>query len=69
MVSDNQMALTSSSSEEETNDSRQVFNLREYHQGLAQKRTSSKASGSKNNRSPSDQLVMNYLSSPVTPLK
>lgn len=46
----------------------QVFNLWEYHQGLAQKRTSVRGSGSKNS-SPSDQLVMNYLSTPVTSLK
>lgn len=74
MASDNQMSLISSSySEEETNDSPKVFDLWEYHEGLAQKRTSSRASGSgrksKSNSSPSDQLVMNYLSTPVTSLK
>lgn len=67
------MSLTSSSSEqEETNDSPQMFDLWENHQGLALKRTSSRASGnhgSKSNSSPSDQLAMNYLATPVTSLK
>lgn len=65
------MTLSSSSSEEDTNESAKVFNLCEYHQGLAHKRSSSRASNSRktNTNSPSDQLVINYLSVPVTPLK
>lgn len=71
IVSNNRMPLSSSSSEEDTNESAKVFNLWEYHQGLAHKRSSSRASNSKisNTNSPSDQLVMNYFSTPVTPLK
>lgn len=64
MVSNNKMLL-SSSSEEETNESSQY--VWEYHQGLAQRRT--RASSSRHNNSPSDQLVMNYLSTPVTSLR
>jgi len=71
MVSNNRMVLSSSSSEEDTSESAKVFNLWEYHQGLAHKRSSSKASSSRktNSNSPSDQLIMNYLSAPVSPLK
>lgn len=71
MVSNNRMVLSSSSSEEDNSESAKVFNLWEYHQRLAHKRSSSRASSSRktNSNSPSDQLVMNYLSAPVTPLK
>lgn len=71
MVSKNHMVLSSSSSEEDTSENAKVFNLWEYHQGLAHKRSSSRASSSRktNSNSPSDQLVMNYLSAPVCPLK
>lgn len=69
LVSNNRMTLSSSSSEEEANESANVFNLWEYHQGLAHKRTSSRASNSRNTSSPSDQLINNYLSVPVTTLK
>ncbi|XP_025407340.1 zinc finger BED domain-containing protein 1-like [Sipha flava] len=71
MVSNNRMILSSSSSEEDTSESAKEFNLWEYYQGLAHKRSNSRASSSRktNSNSPSDQLVMNYLSTPVSPLK
>lgn len=71
MVQKNRMTLSSSSSEEEVNESTKVFDLWEYHKGLAHKRSSTKIPRGKKstNYSPSDQLVMNYLSTPVTPLK
>jgi hypothetical protein len=39
MVSNNCMILSSSSSEEDTSESAKEFNLWEYHQGLAHKRS------------------------------
>lgn len=69
MVSNNRMSGSSSSSEEDNNEAgSKPFNLWEYHQGLAQKRTST-SNHRQINSSPLDQLVMNYLSTPVTPLK
>jgi len=69
MVSNNRMSGSSSSSEEDNNEAgSKTFNLWEYHQGLAHKRTST-SNYRQINSSPSDLIVMNYLSTPVTPLK